>query len=44
VGRRFRVFLHARDSLYRAAQAEGLVLAETGHRIAWEFAAFRRSL
>lgn len=43
VGRRFRIFLHPRDSLYRAAQAEGLVLAETGHRIAWEFAAFRRS-
>jgi hypothetical protein len=44
VGKSFRVFLHPRSSLYAAAQAEGLVLAETGHRIAWEFAAFRRVL
>jgi magnesium-protoporphyrin O-methyltransferase len=41
-GRSFRVFVHPRASLYAAAQAEGLVLGETGHRIAWEFAAFRR--
>lgn len=42
VGRSFRVFLHPQAALYAAAQADGLVLAETGHRIAWEFAAFRR--
>ena len=42
VGRSFRVFVHPRSSLYAAAQAEGLALAKTGHRIAWEFAAFRR--
>ena len=44
VGRSFRVFVHPRSSLYAAAQAEGLALAKTGHRIAWEFAAFRRVL
>jgi magnesium-protoporphyrin O-methyltransferase len=43
MGRSFRVFLHPRASLYRAAQAEGLVVAETGRGIAWEFAAFRRA-
>jgi hypothetical protein len=43
MGRSFRVFVHPRASLYAAAQAEGLVLAETGHRIAWEFAALRRA-
>jgi hypothetical protein len=42
--RSFRVFLHPRESLYAAAQAEGLVVAETGQAFAWEFAAFRRSV
>jgi magnesium-protoporphyrin O-methyltransferase len=42
VGRSFRVFVHSRDSLYAAAAVEGLVLAGTGHRIAWEYAALRR--
>jgi hypothetical protein len=41
--RSFRVFLHPRESLYAAAQAEGLVVAETGQAFAWEFAAFRRA-
>jgi hypothetical protein len=42
--RSFRVFLHPRESLYAAAQAEGLVVAETGQAFAWEFAAFRRTV
>jgi len=42
--RSFRVFLHPRDSLYAAAQAEGLVVAETGQAFAWEFSAFRRAV
>lgn len=43
VKRSFRVFLHPRASLHAAAQAEGLILAETGQAFAWEFAAFRRA-
>ena len=42
--RSFRVFLHPRESLYAAAQAEGFVLAETGQAFAWEFAALRRTV
>lgn len=42
--RSFRVFLHPRESLYAAAQAEGFVIAETGQAFAWEFAAFRRTV
>jgi magnesium-protoporphyrin O-methyltransferase len=42
--RSFRVFMHPRESLYAAAQAEGLVVAETGQAFAWEFAAFRRTV
>ena len=40
----FRVFLHPRESLYAAAQAEGLAVAETGQAFAWEFVAFRRTV
>ena len=43
MGRSFRAFVHPRASLYEAAQAEGFVVAETGHGIAWEFAALRRA-
>jgi hypothetical protein len=42
--RSFRVFMHPRESLHAAAQAEGLVVAETGQAFAWEFAAFRRTV
>jgi magnesium-protoporphyrin O-methyltransferase len=42
MGRSFRTFLHPPASLLAAAQAHGLVLAATGHQIAWEFAVLRR--
>jgi Methyltransferase domain len=42
--RSFRIFLHPRESLYAAAQAEGLVVVETGQAFAWEFSAFRRTV
>jgi hypothetical protein len=44
LGWSFRIFLHPRESLHAAARAEGLVVAETGRVIAWEFAAFRRAV
>jgi SAM-dependent methyltransferase len=40
--RSFRVFVHPRDALLQAAQAEGLVVAETGGGAIWEFATLRR--
>lgn len=40
--RSFRVFVHTRESLVAAAEAEGLRLADSGHSLVWEFAAFRR--
>lgn len=43
MGRSFRVFLHPRTSLYQAAEGEGLVVVQTGRRIAWEFVALRRA-
>jgi hypothetical protein len=43
MGRSFRVFLHSRDALHAAARAEGLVIAEIGRSIAWEFASLRRN-
>jgi magnesium-protoporphyrin O-methyltransferase len=42
MGRSFRVFVHPRGALLRAAQAEGFVLAETGGGAIWEFATLRR--
>jgi hypothetical protein len=42
MGRSFRVFLHPRAALYAAARAKGLVLANTGRNLVWEFASFRR--
>jgi magnesium-protoporphyrin O-methyltransferase len=42
IGRSFRVFLHPRDLLYQAAEAEGLQLANTGQSVLWEYAALRR--
>jgi hypothetical protein len=42
--RSFRVFLHTRSSLYAAARAEGLSVAETSRTFVWEFTAFRRSV
>lgn len=41
--RSFRVFLHPKPSLFAAAQAQDLRLAETGRTLVWEFAAFRRA-
>jgi len=41
--RSFRVFVHPRDSLVTAAEAEGLRLADSGHSLVWEFASFRRA-
>jgi hypothetical protein len=41
-GRSFRAFVHPRTALFAAAEAEGLSLVETGHGLAWEFAALRR--
>jgi hypothetical protein len=43
LGKSFRVYLHSRDSIHAAAQAEGLVVAESGRGLVWEFAAFRRT-
>jgi hypothetical protein len=43
-GRSFRVFAHPREALLRAAQAEGLVLAETGGGALWEFVALKRAV
>ena len=42
MGRSFRVFVHPPDALLHAAQAEGLVVAETGRGAIWEFATLRR--
>jgi magnesium-protoporphyrin O-methyltransferase len=42
IGRSFRVFAHPRVELLRAAQAEGLTLAESGGGAVWEFATLRR--
>jgi hypothetical protein len=42
LGRSFRVFLHPRDALQAAAQAQGLRPAGSGRSFAWEFVAFRR--
>jgi hypothetical protein len=42
MGSSFRVFAHPREALLRAAQAEGLTLAETGGGAIWEFATLRR--
>ena len=41
--RSFRVFVHSRDALVAAAEAEGLRLEGTGRGLAWEFAALRRA-
>ena len=41
--RSFRVFLHSPAALVASAEAEGLRLTESGRRVAWEFAAFRRA-
>jgi len=37
------VFVHSRDALVAAAEAEGLRLEGTGRGLAWEFAALRRA-
>jgi hypothetical protein len=42
-GRSFRVFVHPREALLEAAQADGLVVAETGGGAIWEFATLRRA-
>lgn len=42
MGKSFRLFLHQRESLHAAAEGEGLVVAETGRDMIWEFAALRR--
>jgi len=42
--RSFRVFMHPRESLVAAAEAEGLRLADSGHGRAWEFLVLRRAL
>lgn len=42
LGRSFRFYLHPRAALVAAAQDGGLVLAQTGTNIIWEFATFRR--
>jgi hypothetical protein len=42
MGWSFRSFVHARSSLYEAAQSEGLDVAETTRSFVWEFTAFRR--
>jgi hypothetical protein len=44
LGRSFRTYLHPRVSLVDAAQEAGLVLAQTGKTLVWEFATFRRSI
>ncbi len=41
--RSFRVFVHPRDALVAAAEAEGLTLENTGRGLAWEFVALRRA-
>jgi len=41
--RSFRVFVHSRDALVAAAEAEGLRLEDSGRGLAWEFAALRRA-
>jgi magnesium-protoporphyrin O-methyltransferase len=43
LGRSFRTYLHPRASLVGAAQDAGLVLAQTGKNLVWEFTIFRRS-
>ena len=43
IRRSFRVFVHSRDALVAAAEAEGLRLEDTGRGVAWEFAALRRA-
>jgi magnesium-protoporphyrin O-methyltransferase len=42
LGRSFRTYLHPRASLVAAAQGAGLILAQTGKSVVWEFATFRR--
>jgi hypothetical protein len=42
LGRSFRIYLHPRTALVAAAQDAGLVLAQTGNTIIWEFATFQR--
>jgi magnesium-protoporphyrin O-methyltransferase len=44
MGRSFRAFLHAPSALSAAAQAEGLVAAQTNRTVAWELTTFRRRL
>lgn len=43
-GRSFRLYLHPRAALVAAAQDAGLVAAQTGHNIIWEFVTFRRPI
>jgi magnesium-protoporphyrin O-methyltransferase len=42
LGRSFRFYLHPRAALIAAARDAGLVLAQTGTNIMWEFGTFRR--
>jgi magnesium-protoporphyrin O-methyltransferase len=42
MGRSFRVFVHSRNALLAAAEAEGLRPGESGKTLAWEFVALRR--
>ncbi len=43
IRRSFRAFVHSRDALVAAAEAEGLTLEQSGRGLAWEFAALRRA-
>jgi hypothetical protein len=43
LGRSYRVFIHAREALIAAAEAEGLRLSDSGRRGGWEFAALNRA-
>ena len=43
IRRPFRVFVHSRDALVAAAEAEGLRLEDSGRGVAWEFVALRRT-
>jgi magnesium-protoporphyrin O-methyltransferase len=42
LGRSFRVFVHPREALVGAAQAEGLRPVDDGQTLAWELVVFRR--
>jgi magnesium-protoporphyrin O-methyltransferase len=42
LGRSFRLFVHPREALVAAAEAEGMRLADSGHGALWEFAALQR--